>query len=482
MKLPPLPPDDIPPLPEIKKTNKNKRFIWDCYSFHMNVGSKRHFLPWFALRSWRKRLLIITAAALTGTIAILFAIGAEPAIGLHRALTFGSGKWWFTLVLAPGGFALLAWISQRFFAGTEGSGIPQAIAASLAEDRPVRKQFLSFRLAIAKVFLTLGGLLVGASTGREGPTVQVGASIMHTLSNRKRFGQVATSRDLICAGAGAGIAAAFNTPLGGIMFAIEEMCRYRGFRGNSTTMIAVVFAGLMSLSILGNKIYFGRTFSMLSWPAGIWPIVIAGILGGLFGGYFAQILINSSRGLPGQIGVFSRQRPVLFAAFCGLGTAIVGIATNGLTYGTGYDETRHALQGASSLPLTFMFAKMAVIWLAFAARIPGGMFAPALAVGAGMGAIIDAILPEMGISHSAILVLGMVAFLAAMTQSPMTAFVIVMEMTDNHRMLLPLIATSVIAYGISRSVCRMPLYHALAMPSLYRAETKYRASLEKTQT
>jgi H+/Cl- antiporter ClcA len=419
----------------------------------------------------------VGAALLAGTISIFFAIGAERAIAWHHNLM--QQAVWLTLFVAPAGFAALAWVSMRFFPGTEGSGIPQTIAASLSDDLGIRRQFLSFRLAIAKVFLTLGGLLAGASIGREGPSVQVGASAMHMLTHRW-LGRIASSRDLIVAGSGAGIAAAFNTPLGGIMFAIEEMCRYRAFRANSATLIAVIFAGLMSLALLGNYIYFGHTMASITlWPDGIWPVLAAGILGGLFGGGFSRLLIASSRGLPGLVGEIARQRPIVFAAACGLATGLLGLASGGLTYGTGYDESRAALEGGAQLPIYFMFAKMAVIWLAFASRIPGGIFAPSLAVGAGLGTLITALLPTMPADqHAALLVLGMVGFLAAMTQAPITAFVIVMEMTGNYQMLLPLMVTTVIAYGVSKSVCRTPLYHALAMPALYRAQLKQRRMME----
>ncbi|MFU2488705.1 chloride channel protein [Thauera sp. WH-1] len=431
-------------------------------------GSRRYALPWLSLRRWRVRLLLVGAALLAGLIAIAFAIGAELAIATHAGLM--RERPWLSLVIAPVGFAALAWVSRRLFPGTEGSGIPQAIAASMSDDGRVRKQLLSFRIAIAKVFLTLGGLLSGASIGREGPSVQIGASIMHMLASRKRRRRIASSRDLIIAGSGAGVAAAFNTPLGGIMFAIEEMCRHRAFRANSTTLTAVIFAGLISLAVLGNYTYFGRTLASIGWPDGIWPVLACGVAGGLLGGGFSRLLIASSRGLPGRVGVFALERPVAFAAACGLATGIIGLASGGLTYGTGYAESKAALEGSTALPAAFMVMKMAVIWLAFISRIPGGIFAPALAVGAGLGSDIALLLP--GESDPAILVLGMVAFLAAMTQTPITSFVIVMEMTANHQMLLPLMATAVVAHGVSRSVAPVPLYHALAHPWLRRAEKR----------
>jgi H+/Cl- antiporter ClcA len=431
-------------------------------------------LPWLSPRNWRKQILLMSAALAAAAVAILFAKGADWVTDLHQQMV--QHYVWLPLFVTPAGFGVLAWLTLRVFPGTEGSGIPQAIAASNSETSGIQRQFLSIRIAVSKVFLTLGGLLVGASVGREGPSVQIGASAMHLLTRLRRFGHIGSSHDLIAAGAGAGIAAAFNTPLGGIMFAIEEMCRYRSFRANGATLISVILAGLASLVILGNYNYFGRTAGGLSigWPDGVWAVLLVGVLGGLLGGGFARLLIASAQGLPGNVGQFARQRPVVFAAACGLGTAVLGLVSGGIVYGTGYAETRHALENNGQLPLYFMLFKMAAVWLAFAARIPGGMFAPALAIGAGMGAIIAAILPGISAGDPAILILGMGGFLAAMTQSPITSFVIVMEMTDKHEMLLPLMAAASLAYGISRSVCPMSLYHALAAPMLYRAELKWR--------
>lgn len=434
-------------------------------------GGRRYLLPWLSIHRWRRRFLLVFAALVAGLLAILFAIGAEHAIDLHARMMAVSP--WLTLLIAPAGFAAMTWIARRFVPATQGSGIPQAIAATMSDDRRVRRKLLSFKIAVAKVVLTLGGLLSGASIGREGPSVQIGASIMHMLAGRRKNRSV-SSRDLIIAGSGAGVAAAFNTPLGGIMFAIEEMCRYRAFQANSATLTAVIFAGLTSLAVLGSYTYFGRAAEGMDWSHSLWPTLICGIAGGLLGGLFSRLLIASSRGLPGRVGELSANRPVLFAACCGLGTAVIGLGSGGLTYGTGYGETRAALEGSALLPVWFLFAKMLVIWLAFMSRIPGGVFAPALAVGAGLGANIAAFLPPE--QATAVLTLGMVAFLSGMTQTPITAFVIVMEMTANHQMLIPLMATSVIAHGISRSVCPVSLYHALAQTTLRKVVAEVRAA------
>lgn len=440
-------------------------------------GGRRYALPWLSMRRWRRRVLLVLAALLAGLIAILFAIGAELAIATHDSVLADHPL--ATLLIAPLGFALMAWLARRFFPATQGSGIPQALAASMSDNRLVRRKLLSFKIAIAKVFLTLGGLLSGASIGREGPSVQIGASVMHMLASRRK-NRIVSSQDLIIAGSGAGVAAAFNTPLGGIMFAVEEMCRYRAFQANSTTLTSVIFAGLMSLAVLGSYTYFGRTSAALDWDAALWPTLLCGIAGGVLGGLFSRVLIASSRGLPGSLGSFSMNRPVMFAAVCGLGTAITGLATGGLTYGTGYDETKTALEGTAQLPLYFVLAKMLVIWLAFVSRIPGGVFAPALAVGAGLGANIAYFLPPE--QATAVLTLCMVAFLAGMTQTPITSFVIVLEMTANHNMLIPLMAASVIAHGFSRSVCPVSLYHALAYSTLRRVQAEVRMEQMNART
>ncbi|MBL8447749.1 MAG: chloride channel protein [Zoogloeaceae bacterium] len=420
-------------------------------------------MPWLSFRRWRRRFFLVGAALLAGFIAIVFAVGAEVAIHAHAQIVEWSP--WLTLVVAPGGFALMAWIARRWFPSTQGSGIPQAIAASVSDDGQFRQRLLSLRIALAKVVLTLGGLLAGASIGREGPSVQIGAAVLHSLASR-HHGRIAPPRDLIIAGGAAGIAAAFNTPLGGIMFAIEEMSRYRVFRANSTTLAAVIFSGLMSLAILGNYTYFGRSAASLGWPSGILPVLITGSVGGLAGGLFARLLISVSRGLPGRLGALAREHPIRLAAACGLATALLGLVTGGATYGTGYAESKAALEATADLPGYYGIAKAMAVLLAFVSGIPGGIFAPSLAVGAGLGANIAALLPDE--QSAAILLLGMVAFLSGITQAPITSFVIVMEMTANHQMLLPLMAASVVSVTISRSVTPTPLYDAMAQGLLRR--------------
>jgi H+/Cl- antiporter ClcA len=396
---------------------------------------------------------------LVGLVAVGLAHGSEEATRLNRWLW--SGWPLLPLLLMPAAFAALAWLSRRWFPGTQGSGIPQAIAAMEGEERVAPSALLSLRIVFGKVLLTLGGLAAGASIGREGPTVQIGAAIMHAFHGRGPLQGEQQRRTLILAGGAAGIAAAFNTPLAGIMFAIEELSSHHVFKANSATLITVVLSGLVSLALLGNYTYFGSTSAALDWRSGALAVAVCGAIGGLAGGLFSRFMIAVSAGIPGRVGVFARGRPFAWAAACGFGVALLGVASDGLVFGTGYDPTRMTLEDSGDLPWHFGIAKFAATLLSSAAGIPGGIFAPSLAVGAGLGDNLSTLLPGLA-QHSAVVLLVMAAYLAGVTRAPLTSFIIMMEMTDSHHMLMPLMATALIASTASKAVCPQPLYHALA--------------------
>jgi H+/Cl- antiporter ClcA len=371
-------------------------------------------------------------------------------------------------VVAPAGLALVARLTRRFFPGTQGSGIPQTIAALAVNDDKLRNRLLSPRAAIGKIGLTLLGLMSGASVGREGPTVQIGATIMHSLGRLTRFSRVEAERGLILAGGAAGVAAAFNTPLAGVVFAIEEMSRSFESRTSGTVMTAVIVAGVVSLWWLGDYTYFGRTSAALDQDQGWVAVLLCGVVGGFAGGIFSQLLIMFSRGVPGRFGGWTRSRPILFAAFCGLLLAVIGAASGNTTYGTGYEEAKQVLEGSGELPAAYGLLKLAATLVSYLSGIPGGVFAPSLAIGAGLGLNLAEIAPYA--PAGAVVVLGMVAYFAGVVQAPMTAFVIVIEMTDNHDMILPLMATALLAAACSRIVCKRPLYKALAEQFLGRQQ------------
>ena len=396
---------------------------------------------------------------LIGLVAVGLALGAEFVTALNHAIV--SSFPLAPIFIMPAGFALLAHVGRRFVPGSQGSGIPQTIAAINSAGRQKSGHLLSIRIAVGKALLTLGGLAVGASIGREGPTVQIGASIMQAFHGRGPFKSEGARRILILSGGAAGIAAAFNTPLAGIMFAIEELSHKHVFNANSSTLLTVILSGLISLTMLGNYTYFGTSAAYLDWQYSIFPILLCGVVGGVAGGLFSRALITISSNLPTSIASFVKTRPLRVAALCGLAVAVLGFSTNGTVFGTGYEATRSTLEHGAALPWYFGIAKLLATLLSSASGIAGGIFAPSLAVGAGLGENVSLLLPAIA-PHSAIILLTMAAYLSGVTRAPLTSFIIMMEMTGNHQMLLPLMTASVTASACSKMVCRTPLYHSLA--------------------
>ena len=419
--------------------------------------------PLLSRRLWLRRLAFWGGAVAVSLAAIAFARAADGAdLVLHRLLAsqpFAHGRL-AILVLAPLGLALSAWLTKRVFPGAGGSGIPQVIAALEMRDQQRISAMLSPRIAAGKVLLTLLGLVSGASIGREGPTVQVSASIMQALGRALALPEAAEQRALVLAGGAAGIAAAFNTPLAGIVFAIEELSRSFEQRTSGMVLTAVIIAGIATTALVGNDSYFGTSPAVLPFGEAWVAVLACGVAGGLSGGLFATMLIKAALGVPGRAGGWLRRHPIAFAALCGVGIAAIGLASNGATYGTGYAQARALLSGHSSLPSLFFLSKLAATTLSYCSGIPGGIFAPSLSVGAGLGSVIAHLLPSA--PAAAVVMLGMVAYFSGVVQAPITAAVIVMEMAGNQAMTIPLMATSFLAFGCSRLVCRRALYGALA--------------------
>ncbi len=428
--------------------NWAKRASWNGWS------RRRQRVARVLAGRWRRRLIFLLGGVGVGAAAVAFTKLADLAqLEFSRLL----GHWPYAcLLVTPAGFALSIYLATRFFPNSQGSGIPQAIAARQLADQASRHRLVSVKLAVGKVLLTVLGLLCGASIGREGPTVQVGASLMFAagrMSPRRQPG-------LILAGASAGVAAAFNTPLAGIVFGIEEMGRSFEARTSGLAIAAVIAAGVTSLAFLGDYLYFGTTAVSLASVAGWLAVPACGILGGLLGGLFSRCLVLFARGLPGRLGRWLKANPVAFALLCGLGVALCGLASGGSIFGTGYAQARGLLEGTGTVPAFFGFWKLAATVLSTISGVPGGIFSPSLSAGAGIGAGVGHFFP--GVPLDAMVLLGMVSYFTGVVQAPITAFVIVTEMTNDHAMVVPLMAAALIAHGVSRLVCKEGVYHALA--------------------
>jgi H+/Cl- antiporter ClcA len=250
------------------------------------------------------------------------------------------------------------------------------------------------------------------------------------------------------------------------MFAIEELSRKPEQRSSGLLLAAIVLSGLMAVSIYGNSTYFGVIRVQNLSTALLLPGLAVAVLSGLAGGLFSRVLLVSMRGESGDR--FSRWRkrsPVAFAAACGLTVAVIGLVSHGNTFGTGYAHSRAMLEGNDDTSPLYVLLKFMATWVTAWAGVPGGIFAPALAIGGALG---NDVAQFIGYANAPTLIaLGMVGFLAAVTQAPLTAFIIVMEMVAGHGLVLSLMASAVVASGVSR-LLSVPLYSALAQLQLQR--------------
>ena len=429
----------------------------------------------FAPAQWKRRVALWSGGILVGLVAIGFARCSTLAYELFQHIVAISP--WLPLLMTPLLFAALARLTSGPLRATRGSGIPQVIMALDVEDAGIRQRLLSLPVIFMKMLLTLAGLAGGASIGREGPTVHVGAGIMYWLGRRFGFDDPKAISRFILAGGGAGIAAAFNTPLAGVVFAIEELAGTYEHRFSGIVLTAVIFAGGVSLGVLGNYAYFGRVDAGLPLLASWLPVLLCGICGGIGGGLFSRIILLSDHGVLGRIAAIRKRWPVLFAGGCGLVLATVGIIGTFYgtsVYGTGYNEARSLVQAEHGAGAAFGLLKLAANISSYWAGIPGGIFSPALAVGAGMGNTIAAFLP--GDSGPAVVLLGMAAFLAGVTQAPLTSAVIALELTANQNMVIPLMTVCLLARAISSWLCPTPVYHAFASQAIAEYEKKVEAA------
>ncbi len=409
--------------------------------------------------------LVLCGAAGVALLSLAFARLAEMALEWNARWTQAAP--WAALFVIPAAMAGLRWLTMKVAPLARGSGIPQVIAATSLPAPLAASGLVSLMQALWKIPLTALALLAGASVGREGPSVQVGAAAMLGWGRwwQERFGVRLRFRtsELIAAGAAGGLAAAFNTPLAGVVFAIEELGRSAEVRWNRLALSGVLASGFIALAIAGDNPYF-HVAAKASFAQGSWGWTLAsGILNGALGGLFATMLLRGARGLaPARWRDWIDGHPIRVAAIAGVVVAVLGLLTGGATYGTGYAQTAALLNGQPIESAWFGIAKWLASVVSYVCGIPGGIFTPSLAIGAGIGDHIVQLAGPNADGRTLALV-SMAAFLAAATQAPITASVVVMEMTRSQDLTFHLLMATLVASWVSRQFCPRPFYHAMAL-------------------
>ncbi|HEY9814700.1 MAG TPA: chloride channel protein [Candidatus Obscuribacterales bacterium] len=367
--------------------------------------------------------------------------------------------------LIGGGLAGL--LVQRVSPEAAGSGIPQVKAA--LSQVPIA---LNLRVAIVKMFSVILILGSGFSLGRQGPTVQIGAALASQLSH-----WIPTSpeyrRQLLAAGAAAGLAAGFNAPIAGVLFVVEELLQ--DFSGLTLgTAILASFVGAVVSRVLGGQgLGIGPmsaleiNFSLIDVPFFILLGALAGLLGTLFShGIFLSLAINRrfrGLGLPWKVAIAGL-----------LSGAIVVLLPPEFRDNTGLRDFLIGTGQGWRLPLLAFSVKFLLTLVAYGSGAPGGIFAPALLLGSSLGYLVGlfshtvegavggAIAPGLELTSATTYALaGMGAFFSAITRGPITAIVIVFEMVSDFNLVLPLMIGSVSAYLVSERLVSGSLYNRL---------------------
>lgn len=413
-----------------------------------------------SLAAWRRHVVWLGAALLAGAGALLFNFADSYGAELLDRLLAISPLIPFAMVSL--GMPVICQLRDRLFPGTEGTGIPQAMAALKMEEGPARAQLLSLRVAVGKMLLLVLALGLGPTIGREGPSVHVGACFMYLARRFADFPRHLIERGLILAGGAAGIAAAFNAPIAGIVFAFEEIGRSFEKANASVIVRTAIVACLVSIVALGDYLFYGRVAASLDTLDEWLAVPLIGIAGGLAGGLFSQALVWIT---PRYARAYARQ-PALSALGLGLALGVLGLLSQGMSYGSGYPEAKRILIDGEALPWWFLPTHAAASFVTLVSAIPGGLFDPSLTSGAALGQLAAPLFPALEPRETVLLF--MVSFFSGVVQSPITSAVILVEMTAARFFTLPLAVASILAYEASRLVCRTALYEALAEGFLAR--------------
>ncbi len=400
----------------------------------------------------------IAAALATGTACVLFARSFEWA--LSRRLDFESvGAW--AWVAGPLGFLLAVEIIRRWAPFAAGTGIPQAIFASEHYTPANEKQvypLLSPWTVCVKILTLLLGVWVGASTGREGPTVHVAVGVFLgvLMIFHRFFGFEFDHRSAVIAGGAAGLAAAFNTPLAGVTFAVEELSESYFASVKDIVLMAIIVAAVMAQLLTGEYGYFGHLREPSSVP--LLAVLLVGVVSGIGGIGFGYLLLKGSAWLQKkrQTGA-GRYGVTLVMAF---GVLAVAFFAGVRTLGPGNRVAQLLLDdNFDRWAFVFPLAKFATTLMTYWSGLSGGIFAPCLSMGAAVGGDLA---HWLNLSVATCALIGMAAFLSGAIQAPMTSFVIIFEMSGHHTMLLPLMLAAVLPFMIARLLNVPHLYKALA--------------------
>jgi len=430
----------------------------------------REELREYAQRQERRRHLLpraVLVGAVAGLVAVLFRRTLDWGDATRDHLIAAAhrfGGWGVLLTIAAGalGTAVAVWLVRRFAPEASGSGIPH-VKAVLHHLHGLRwRRILPVKFASGAL-----GIGAGLALGREGPTVQMGGAIGQMVAGWVRSNP-RERQTLIAAGAGAGLAAAFNAPLAGVIFVLEELRRDFAPGTLTAAFVASVTADVITRLLLGQLAVLQMVPPLVPPLTALPLFAVLGLLCGLGGVLFNRSLLGSLR----LMDVW-RGRPFLLGGAVG---AVVGalawFAPTALGGGNALLERTLAGNLTLGVVLPLLLLRFGLTMLSYGSGAAGGIFGPLLVVGAQAGLLFALgalrLLPAAAMQPTAFAVVGMAAFFAAIVRAPLTGIVLIVEMTDSYALMLPLIVTCFLAYLTAEALRDEPIYEALLERELLR--------------
>jgi H+/Cl- antiporter ClcA len=401
-----------------------------------------------------------TASLITGLVAVAYTklFGYSEGI-LQKILHWHS---WFIFIMSPVCFFLAWLIVQVFSKNARGSGIPQVMAAielSSPKYESSIDKLLSLRIVFTKMASSLMMVLGGGAIGREGPTIQIAGSIFRVVNKWiPQSWPKLSKQSFILTGAAAGLAAAFNTPLGGVVFAMEELAKIhiRFFR--TALFSAVIVSGLTAQGLLGPYLYLGYPdvgnlkFSIFL------GVGVTAIVAGAAGSFTGKMILKLMHWKKS----FNKTKTVAFIFVVGLIVSALAFFLNGEILGSGKTLMNTILFTDNKYtPWHTMLMRMLGSILCFNTGAAGGVFAPSLAAGASIGSYAASISHMVGSNANILILCGMVGFLTGVTRTPFTSAILVLEMTDRHSVIFHLMIAALLSNIAAIIIDKHSLYEQL---------------------
>ncbi|MDQ3099795.1 MAG: chloride channel protein [Bacteroidota bacterium] len=396
-------------------------------------------------------------------------------------------RWVF--LTAPFGFVVSWWLVVKFAPLAAGSGIPQLMAAvevatEKKDDRSWR--FLNLRIILVKIASSIAMVFGGGAIGREGPTLQIAGSIYRIVHQLlPPFWPKVSRRVMMITGGAAGLGAAFNTPLGGIVFAVEELTKTHIAQFRTAVLTAVILSGMTAQWLLGPYLMLGypvlepATFSFM------YKILAIGAIAGLTGAIFCRAIMLFDK----MRRSLSRKEQALFVIVCAFLFAGCFHFLGGHSLGSGNALLREYLFAEEMSPsFKNVGARLLAPLFSISAGGAGGIFAPSLASGAAIGGYIAQWFEPSRGQYNMLVLAGMTAFLSGVTRSPFTSAILVLEMTDRHSAIFQLMYAAMIGYLIAFTVDRKSYYERMkerllrSLPEWSSAQTQMPLATDQADT